>query len=351
MKFFNIDSHISVIEDLKTIFNNLGHEVDSLSISDHNWIFGRNPSSVEVINKNNWQNLDKNLCDRFFESYKNKLIEYDGFICTYPPSFSMLFERFNKPIILQIPIRYETPFFNDPNKWNEFNKFLQRNIDIGKVIPVANSEYDKKYFEFFVKRECELIPNICDYTNTNWNPTKNKFLYSGRLSVNFDENIVDDRSKLHMYKWSDISSYNGIIIIPYNCSTMSIFEHYTANIPLFCPSKIFMKHLYSKHNDSVLSELTWNKTKNLKQGSSIDCDREKDPNMYNDVEIMSKWIELSDFYNIDWMPHIVYFDSFEDLKQKMKTTNLEEVSNNMREFNIIRKQKIHDKWNNILERV
>lgn len=351
MKFFNLDLHISVIEDIKIIFNNLGHEVDSLSISDHNWIFGREPAKIDVINKNNWQNLDKDICNRFFDAYKNKLIEYDGFICTYPPSFSMLFERFNKPIILQIPIRYETPFFNDPVKWNEFNVFLQKNITIGKVIPIANSEYDKQYFEFFVKKECDLIPNICDYTNTTWNPTKNKFLYSGRLPINFKEDSVEDRNKLHMYKWEDIASYKGIIIIPYNCSTMSIFEHYTANIPLFCPSKEFMKLLYSKHNNFVLSELTWNKTKNLKQGSRIDCERERDPNMYDNYEIMNKWIELSDFYNTEWMPYIVYFDSFEDLEQKMKTVNLEEVSNNMKEFNVIRKQKIYDKWNKVLEKI
>jgi len=35
MKFFNIDLHISVIADLRRIFNDLGHEVDDWTLSEH----------------------------------------------------------------------------------------------------------------------------------------------------------------------------------------------------------------------------------------------------------------------------------------------------------------------------
>lgn len=348
MKFFNIDLHIAVIEDIKTIFNELGHEVDSFCLSNHTWVFERAPDNIDIINKNNWNFLDESLCNLFFDKYKDKLLEYDAFICTYPPSFSMLYERFNKPIILHIPIRYEVPFQNDAKKWNAFNQYLQRNIDYGKIIPIANSRYDQEYFEFFVKRECGFIPNICEYTKTKWNPTKNKFLYSGRLNWNFDKNSIDDRRSLKNYKWQDISSYNGIIIIPYNCSTMSIFEHYTSNIPLFCPSHEFMLDLYKNYPNQVLTELTWNKTKGLSSGSVIECGK-KDPNKYDDIEIMKYWIGLSDFYNEEWMPHIVYFNSFEDLENKLKTTDLKKVSLLMKEFNLTRKQKIYEKWSKILD--
>ena len=36
---FNIDLHISVIADLKNIFESLGHEVESKSLSGHTWVF------------------------------------------------------------------------------------------------------------------------------------------------------------------------------------------------------------------------------------------------------------------------------------------------------------------------
>jgi hypothetical protein len=348
MKFFNLDCHISVIADIKKILEELGHSVESWSISGHNWVFNRNPTNVDIITPSSWKGLNQKMCDDFYTRYRDELSEYDAFICTYPPSFSMLFENFNKPIILYTPIRYEVPFHNDKIKWETFNEFLRKNIDSKKIIPIANSEYDKKYFEFFVKRDCKLIPNICDYTNTKWSPSKNKFLYSSRLNVNLDTSIIENKNNLIRYQWEDLSKYNGIIIIPYNCSTMSIYEHYAANIPLFCPTQEFMIELYSKYGHSVLSELTWNQTFGLPPGSVIDCDRTNDPNNYTNINIISNWVKYSDFYNEEWMPYITYFNSFEDLYSKLKTTNLKEINSKMKSFNIIRKNNIIDMWKNIL---
>lgn len=350
MKLFNLDCHISVIADIKKTFEELGHSVDSWSISGHNWVFDREPMKVDIINPHTWQHIDENMCNEFYDRYKDELSIYDAFICTYPISFSMLFEKFKKPIILQIPIRYETPFYSDASKWDKFNEYLRRGIDNDMIIPISNSEYDKKYFEFFVNRECKLIPNICDYTETSWNPTIDKFLYYSRLPITLGESIID-KASLGKYKWEDIASYRGIIMIPYTSSTMSIFEYYTSNIPLFCPSKKFICELYSKYGNYVLSELTWNGTFGLRSGSVIECDRSKDPNDYMNIDIMSEWIEYSDFYNNEWMPYITYFDSFEELSSILDSSDVSRISNNMKEFNISRKKKIYDMWDNVLKNI
>jgi hypothetical protein len=348
MNFFNLDCHISVIADIKKIFGDLGHNVDSWSVSGHNWIFNREPSKVDVVNQHTWTNLDQDMCDRFYERYKDELSKYDGFICTYPPAFSMIYEKFKKPIIIQVPIRYEVPFQRNVENWNKFNDYLRNGIDSGMIIPVANSEYDKRYFEFFVERECKLVPSICEYTNSDWNPTIDKFLYSSRLPMKFDTDKIVDKSSLINYKWQDIANYKGIIIIPYNCSTMSIFEYYTSNIPIFCPSKKLMKELYSNYSSYVLSELTWNQTFNQPPGSIIECDRSNDPNDYKNLDIMNKWIDYSDFYNEEWMPHITYFDTFEELPVKLNT-DLKEISNNMKDFNVNRKDRIYKEWSKIID--
>jgi len=347
MNFFNLDCHISVIEDIKKIFNDLGHNVDSWSVSGHNWVFNREASKVEIVNQNTWLKLDQDMCDRFYERYKDELSKYDGFVCTYPPAFSMIYEKFKKPIIIQVPIRYEVPFQKSIEKWNTFNEYLRSGIDSNMIIPIANSEYDKRYFEFFVKRECKLIPSLCEYTKSDWNPIINKFLYYSRLPINLGPDVID-KSTLVKYNWQDIANYKGIIIIPYNCSTMSIFEYYTSNIPIFCPSKKLMKELYSKYSNYVLSELTWNQTFQNPPGSIVECDRSNDPNDYLNLNIMNRWIDYSDYYNQEWMPHIIYFDTFEELKSKLYSVNLKDVSNNMRNFNILRKDKIYYEWNKII---
>lgn len=347
MRFFNLDCHISVIADIKQIFENLGHEVVSWSLSGHNWIFGKQPDKVDIINQSSWWNLDPKMCDDFYERYKNELSTFDGFICTYPPVFSMLYEKFDKPIILQIPIRYEVPFHNNSQMWLKFNEYLRQGIDSGKIIPVANSEYDKKYFEFFVNRECNLIPSICEYTDMKWLPKVDKFLYYSRLPINLPSNLID-KSKLGKYRWQDLGIFKGVVMIPYNCSTMSIFEYYTANIPIFCPSYDFMIELYRHYQNYVLSELSWNRYFKIKPESVIDCDREKDPNRYDNIDIMKEWIKFSDFYNQDWMKHIVYFDSFDDLQVKLNTTDLENTHLQMKNFNTIRREMIYDKWVKLL---
>ena len=100
MKIFNLDCHISVIADLKDIFESLGNEVVSWSVSGHNWVFKREASKVDVVNENTWHGLDQRMCDMFYERYKDELSVYDAFLCTYPPSFCMLYEKFKKPIIM-----------------------------------------------------------------------------------------------------------------------------------------------------------------------------------------------------------------------------------------------------------
>lgn len=351
MKFFNLDCHVSVIADLKDIFNSLGHEIISWSISGHNWVFNKEPDSVDIINQYNWRDLNQKMCDDFYEKYKDYLSEFDGFICTYPLTFSLLYEKLNKPIILHIPIRYEVPFENSSIKWESFNDFLKKGINSKKIFPIANSLYDKKYFEFFTRENCDYIPNICEYTKTFWDPKIDNFLWYSRLPMININNLIINKSSLGRYKWSDITKFKGIIMIPYNCSTMSIFEFYTSNTPLFCPTLEFMCELYKNHNNQVLSELSWNKISGQPPNSIIECDITKDPNNYSNINIMKEWISYSDFYNQEWMPHIIYFNSFDDLKLKIENTNLFEVSEKMKEFNRTRKNNIYKMWENKLKEI
>ena len=97
--------------------------------------------------------------------------------------------------------------------------------------------------------------------------------------------------------------------------------------------------------------MTWNRVFNLGSGSKIENNKLNDPNRYDDISIMSNWIKLSDFYNTEWMPNIVYFDSFDDLLNKLQTVNLNEISEKMKTFNSTRKLNIINKWKNKLSEI
>jgi hypothetical protein len=355
MKFFNIDCHISVIEDVKTIFTNLGHTVDSVLLSGHAWVMNRASQTTKVVTAENWRNIDDPMCEAFYEAYKHDLADYDGFIVTYPPVFAKLFEKFDKPILMYVPIRYEVPFSGKPEEWKKFNSFLQRTIDSGQVIPIANSLYDKAYCEYFLDREFTYIANICDYTKTQYqdltteykNPS---FLYESKLNLQLPPNIFN-KSLLGKYTWKQIAQFKGIINIPYTSSTMSIFEHYTANIPMFVPSRKFLMELYeNKQFHGVMSEVTWNQVEGLKPGSSIlNTSRNDDPNAFLNDE-MRLWFAKSDFYQKN-MEAIIKFDSLPDLQAKLIETDCDKVAEQMKQHNIIRKEIVYYSWQNILKRI
>jgi hypothetical protein len=325
VKLFNIDLHISVITDLKNIFSQLGHTVIDKSLSGHTWVLNRKQDTIKLINPNNWRQLDRNFCDKFYKEYRSELANYDGFVCTYPPSFALLYGQFNKPIILQVPIRFEVPFENRPTELKWFIDFLKSGIDNGQIIPVCNNLYDKKYCEKYTEREWILIPNICDYTGIKYEGGSN-YLFHSKLPIDLKNSDIKYKNDYlgHNYKWKSLNTIRGIIHLPYNISTMSIFEQYTGNIPLFFPTPEFNLELYK--TGLALTELSWSS----KKEDSID------------------WINLADYYNQEWMPYITYFSSWDEMNNIVKKTDVLSVSEKMKIFNVDRKKNIYNKWSKIL---
>lgn len=322
MKFFNIDLHISVIEDIKYIFKELGHEVVSFNLSGHNWVFGRSPATIDIINQQTWKYIDQGICDQFYERYKDELSEYDGFIACYPPVFSILYERFNKPIFAVAATRYEYPCSNNTDKWSWLDNKLRSMIDSGQIIPIANNKYDKFYCEYFIEREFKHIPSLCNYTNSKYSGNKD-VIVSGRSNINGFNHI----SSLGRFDWADLYSHKAIVHIPYNVSIMSIFEQYSANVPLFFPTIEFGKKI-----KGYLSELLFLPNARFSK------------NLTDDTALA-----LSDFYDQEWMPYVEHFDSIEDLIVKINNCSYDKISDNIEQYNKGRSNKILNLWKQILE--
>jgi hypothetical protein len=360
MRFFNIDQHISVIADLKKIFGDMGHTIDDICLSGHAPIMGRKQDSVPMLDGNNWCGfVQRKAWDEFFETY-TELETYDAFLCCYPPIFSYLYRRYTRPIIIDIPIRYEYPCQSSAEDWKDFNSYLQEGVDRKKIYLVANNIYDKLYTEAFIDRPVEWIPSLCEYTGAQYAPKRTEFLvYSAKPFDEFNGTMFKHKNSTLPFghAWQTIADYSGVVHFPYNVSTMSTFEHYTANIPIFCPSLDFLIELYKKGKEyRVLEQTSWNSTFGRPAGSVI-CMQDTliakmgDPNDFNNIEVIKNWMQHSDYYHLMSMPHIIYFDSFEDLIYKALHTDLQTVSDNMKKFNAEKKQQTYLKWNNLIKRV
>lgn len=360
MKFLSIDQHISVCTDVRYIFNNLGHTVTELSLSGHASIIGKEQIHIDMLSGDQWGvTIRERKFKEFTDRYHKTLDQFDGFICCYPPIFSMLYKHLDKPIIIQIPIRYECGAENHPDLWEEFNTFLRDGIDSGKIILTANSMYDKMYAELFLQRYVDYIPSLCKYTGISYNPTRELFLYYHNVKLNDPSGrMIKKHDALKAgHAWQCIGDFRGCIHYPYNVSTMSTFEQYTANIPIFFPEKQTLLNMW-RNDEKVLTQISWlQQIPGMKSGTQInfDCDihGKPDPNLFDDIDSLEYWLNYSDFYYMNNDDSIKYIQLFKDVNDVLSLSNhdLLTISQAMREHNIDREKVIYQKWQNVLKRL
>ncbi len=122
---------------------------------------------------------------------------------------------------------------------------------------------------------------------------------------------------------------------------------------MFFPSYDFMIKLRKAFGrNGVLNQMSWREVHGLSPGNIIDYVKNSNIgtiNNYGNIEDEKEWIKLSDFYDQEWMPHIQYFESFRELSAIIRTSDTDQISKNMKEFNKLRKQKIYDLWSETLK--
>lgn len=354
LNFFNIDLHISIIADMRKIFTELGHNVTDWSLSDHTWVFNRERANIPMLDNDRWRTLSpQKMSTEFYQTYKDEMEQYDAFIVTYPPPFALLYKHFDKPIIINNPIRYEWPFSFRKEDWLYFNDFLRDGVDNKQIILVANNLFDKKYMEDFIEREVQHIPSLCDYYGEFYNPVKNDFLYysKGKINEITDKNILYKGDIYENHRHKDLTEYKGLIHFPYQVSYMSIFEQYTANIPLFVPDIDMLIDLYKKGYPGILKEVSWNNLFGTSNRSFIPYKGKYDPNDYLNYNAVYEWLKLSDFYDKEYMPHVQQFSTFDELNSMVKNIDLTDISNKMKIDNVAKKEQIYKMWNNLINNI
>jgi len=350
-RFFNIDLHCSVIRDVENIMNQLyGNKIkiDSNSISGHSLLLLNKPASTKYILQNqNWKLISPQFITAFYIKHKTELESYDGFIVTHTPSFALFYEKFGKPIIIVNSTRYEQPASHNSSleQWKFIDQSLKRLYSKGLLIVISNNLYDQLYIKTAINIDSTLIPSLCEYTNVkrlnNLNHYKLFCLYSSQKNpIKIIEGIkLLNIQNIKPYKFETIVKFTGIIHIPYEISTMSIFEHYTCNMPLIFPTKEFLLQMFINNELNVYGSYSalFNFNSNPPALDSLLKDN-----------WFEKMIPYADFYNEEFFPFITYFNSFEDLRIKLNSIDFDEISNKMKEFNKNRKNIILDKWNKIL---
>jgi hypothetical protein len=348
-RFFNLDLHISVIADVKNILTRLyGDQVqiDDWSISGHTWVFKRQPSTVQEVNAHTWKYLNTAMVERFVQTYQQHLSTYDGFIVTHTPVFCRLFESFGKPIVMVNSCRYDQPYCmpgcHQPTELETLNQCLRRLYARGQLIAISNNQADRDYLQLGAGIPSVHIPSLCLYTGIQHDPIRAQ---TTQMTISCThKDCIPSSLPLSLkpappYEWDDLMNRKGLVCIPYEVSTMSLFEHYSSGVPLFLPSKRFYKELIL-NNKAVMS--SYNTTNYWCRGQQ--------PPALNATTDLDWWLDRCDFYDPTNMPLIHYFDSWDELSHLIDTfeyplDTMESIQQHL--FN--RQSIIESKWRALLD--
>lgn len=351
MKIFNLDYHTSVVADLEMTFKGLGHSIDSHVLGNEMRKFPYKKSDGPyhgLTIKNFWDWIP----ERFHEEHKERLSGYDAFLVTYPPAFSLLYNRFDQPIICVLPIRFDYSVSNDPVLFSTLIEWFIKKYDEKRVIVVANNAYDQKYFEYFTGIKPILIESLCRYAHGRYEPTDWRSILMDTRSRLIDtyvrENVIGVqplRDVYRRYRYDHLGRHKALVWIPYNSSIMSFFENYWMGIPIFCPTPEFLVKLAASKD--ALAEISFYKTGGMNPGSLVYGmleDEMYDPNDYKSVAALLEWTKYYDFYRF---PHVTYFDSWGELTDKLNNINLGTIHINMSAENVERRLDVENAWKGV----
>jgi hypothetical protein len=338
VRLFNLDLHISVIADVKAIVSDLygsSIEIVNWSISGHNWVFNNPTPQVDIINQQTWRSITPAMISDFQTRYDDFLSSFDGFIVTHTPVFCMLYEKYKKPILLVNSCRYEQPYSWTGNVtlWNWLNSGLRRLQSSGQLVVVSNNKADQEYLRRGTGIGSLLLPSLCFYTGFSYKPLRKESVVYGARSFFPDCDVLV--AKPEHYSWSELYSYKAIVHIPYEMSTMSLFEQYTAGVPLFLPSRSF--YLSCIRNGSMPFGSIYGRT-------VIDDFSDEFKEALRNPEF---WLDRADFYDSNNFKYVYYYDSAEDLIAKI-TMFVDTEYEARLAWIATRKRAIYDSWRALL---
>ncbi len=362
--FWSQDFHITPMMDIKSLLKPIGVRMIEKSLSFSCASAGNCGTDLKVINKYNGMKLTANLTSQFYEAYHNdsEMLRVTTFVCTLPVSMCEAFVSFNKSILIIANTRYEMGR-TDPESWIKLNRLLQDVQQSAKGIVAANNVYDANYIEYFTGIKPVLLPNFCGYLNATYTPTRRHFLVTpihstelhDKFFTDFDNAVIRKDADLTVfplremypqYLFSDLAAHPGIIYVPYQVSMVSFTEQYRMNIPMFLPSLTLLAQWHLQYQ--VVRQRTWNLYRShLGNQSTIPGLRPDlpDPNNDLDEESVRFWLQFADYYQ--W-PHITYYESVEDLVDKLLTVNLKDISAKMIQYNAKTRVAIKQAWSQVL---
>jgi hypothetical protein len=372
LTIWSSDFHISPVADAKNLLAPFNVRFIDKSLSGHCHLTSSCQTNLRVINSENGITLDpcpNEVKKKFFNAYScdKEMHSVDAILCTHACSMCEMFMPFNKPLIVIASTRYEIGRYT-ADRWMEWNRNLERIASVFGNVVAANNKYDLEYMKYFTAlKNIELLPSYCGYVTAVYSPVRPEILVAPGRGVDLELfhqlrqkgkarglNFRKLSAMYPHYEFPDLAAHRAFVLLPYQVSFMLFFELYRMSMPMFVPSPRLLTAWHIERR--VLHERTWGSAlySQPQKGSAIPRHPQSSSALYSDPNddfsssAVLEWVSLADFYVF---PHVVQFDSFDELMEIIQITNLTEISSQMQVFNVAQKSLILEKWSLILSNI
>ena len=150
VQIFNLDLDVCTIDKIQSIVRKIYGtyiQITNWNLSvDH---MGKPTQEVKYVNRFTWDYINMDMIKLFQNEYDNILSRYDAFIVTSAPVYAMLYEKYNKPIIIINSMHYDDhPSLNKNTAMlNLFNESLKRLYEKEQLIIVSTDREGQIYLK------------------------------------------------------------------------------------------------------------------------------------------------------------------------------------------------------------
>ncbi len=332
----HISFHEGCINEINFIAQQLQFSVTSLFIHDlAPKEFDGQSYGAALYNIGHTRALD------IWNKHKTYFNQFDAVITsdTAPLARIFLQNNFSKPLIIWVCNRFDyadtsSLDCNFPDE--EYYQLLRNAYHKNTVFSIPYTAFESVYAAgknvFFNNEEIQPIGtfNVQDKTSSipvNIDKSKTFFIppYLNDAAMNLTQECA--RLDIMTYRGryngpNDLKDFKGIIHIPYAWSNVAFFENIQLGLPYFIPSSTFINKLYNT------GKLWWQNGNFLK-------------NNYH----------FSEWYNEQHSEIITYFDSWDDLKQKIKSTDFAALRAKIQRYAENHCHNTLEKWRTVFDKL
>ena len=333
LKILHVSFHQGCINDFKEVADELGLDLTSWFILSGEY----SKSYFDGVTSGNAQyNIGHERAERVWNKHKDYFNSFDAIITSDTAALSRIFLQngFKKPLIIWVCNRFD--YFDQASLDCNFpdHEYYQLFADAKKHSNVKIISYTP--YEYFYAAQKGV--DIGTLTIKPIGILKDNFLVTSAIPsyINKSETLfipprLDDDQKKFLVEQcmlnnipvycgnyngpADLKDFKAILHFPYQWSNLALFENIQNGMIHFAPSLLFVKQL-------------------LNERRSIRY-------------ISSNFAEWAEWYRDENKDLFVYFDSWQDLKEKIERTDYKTMNEKIKNFALDHRSSMLARWRSV----